>query len=212
MQDAQSQVRYGKVAEQIATQQAASLYEMIVLASESKPTLRSRVARLPKMDGLPRSYQLSDTLLSVIRHADVPVLVVKGERDNLERILICTAAGEPGKSDVIVGGRLARRLGAKVTLLYVTAGAGEPGDLARFHLDRAAATLRSLDAAGDVRVRNAETVVAGILEEAASNDYDLILIGCHGPRSRRFFEMNRVMIDVLTEADRPVLVVPTDRV
>ena len=41
------------------------------------------------------------------------------------RILICTAVGEPGKADVRVGGWLARRLGAEVTLLHVLPEGGE---------------------------------------------------------------------------------------
>ena len=48
-----------------------------------------------------------------------PLLVVQGEPATFSRILICTAVGEPGKADVRVGGWLARRLGAEVTLLHV---------------------------------------------------------------------------------------------
>jgi len=37
----------------------------------------------------------------------------------LSRVLICVAAGEPGKEDVLFAGRLARHLGATATLLSV---------------------------------------------------------------------------------------------
>ena len=40
--------------------------------------------------------------MTVLQHSDVPVLIAKGEQTQIERVVICTAAGEPGKSDVIV--------------------------------------------------------------------------------------------------------------
>ena len=58
----------------------------------------------PVLEARAMARQLGETLMTVLQHPDVPVLIAKGERTRLERILICTAAGEPGKSDVRVGG------------------------------------------------------------------------------------------------------------
>jgi nucleotide-binding universal stress UspA family protein len=63
-----------------------------------------------------------------------------------------------------------------------------------------------------VRIRSAPTPLAGILAEAAAGDHDLIVIGAHGPRSRSRFKLNDVMLQVLSTAQRHVLVVPPDRV
>jgi nucleotide-binding universal stress UspA family protein len=63
----------------------------------------------------------------------------------------------------------------------------------------------------EVRVRMAGTPVEGILGEAAAGDYDLIVIGFRGSRSHAFYKFNDIMLQVLEQADRPVLVVPTDR-
>jgi nucleotide-binding universal stress UspA family protein len=63
-----------------------------------------------------------------------------------------------------------------------------------------------------VKVRTAATPVEGILAEAEAGDHDLIVIGSHGPRSRMLFKLNDVMLQVLANANRPVLVVPTDKV
>ncbi|HEY4591283.1 MAG TPA: ABC transporter ATP-binding protein, partial [Thermoanaerobaculia bacterium] len=61
------------------------------------------------------------------------------------RLLICVAVGEPGKEDVSFSGRLARHLGAEVTILTVlperTRDPQEEEQAARF-LDRSARTLR----------------------------------------------------------------------
>ena len=208
LSEAALRVRFGNAAEQIAAEQAASLYEMLVMTARA----RSRSSRLPVLEARAIARQLGETLMTVLRHADVPVLIAKGERTRIERVLICTAAGEPGKGDVRVGGRLARRLGATVTLLYVARASGEVTPLARSHLDRAAATLKAIDVESEVRIRSAATPIAGILAEAAAGDHDLIVIGAHGPRSGSRFKLNDVMLQVVSTAQRHVLVVPPDRV
>ena len=200
-------VRFGKPAEQIATEQAQSLYEMLIMT----PRPRSKsVARRPVLESRAMARHLGDTLMTVLEHADVPVLIARGERSQVGRVLICTAAGEPGKNDVREGGRLARRLGATVTLLYVSRGP-DVSALTRSHLDRAIATLKSIDVEADVHIRSAPTPVAGIMSEIREGDHDLIVIGAHGPRSRNRFKLNDVMLQVLSIADRHVLVVPADR-
>jgi sulfate transport system ATP-binding protein len=208
LSDAKLRMRYGNAAEQIAAEQAESLYEILVMAARP----RFKTARLPGRESRVMARQLGETLMKVLEYADIPVLVAKGTRAKLERVLICTAAGEPGKNVAQIGGRLARRLGASVTLLFVTKESEEPGTLTRGHLDRGAATLRALDVSSQVKVRPAATPVEGIMAEAEAGDHDLIVIGSHGPRSRMLFKLNEVMLQVLASANRPVLVVPTDKV
>jgi sulfate/thiosulfate transport system ATP-binding protein len=204
-------LRYGNAIEQIAAEHAESVYEILVMAPQPRAArLRARPPHRPMREGR-AMRQLGEALLAVLERTDVPVLVVKGERARLGRVLICTAAGEPGKSDVQAGGRLARRLGAQATLLFVTRDTDDVNALTRRHLDQGAATLRAMDVACDVRVRMAGTPVEGILGEAAAGDYDLIVIGFHGPRSHSFYRFNDIMLQILADADRPVLVVPTDR-
>ncbi|HJQ23281.1 MAG TPA: ATP-binding cassette domain-containing protein [Blastocatellia bacterium] len=205
------QIRYGNAAEQIAAAHAEAIYEMLVMSPQPRAaSLRARATHLPLREGRAVRH-LGEALATALEHTDVPVLVVKGERAKLERTLICTAAGEPGKSDIKTGGRLARRLGTKTALLFVTKEPDNLNALTRRHLDQGAATLRAMDVDCEVRVRQAASPVEGILAEAAAGDYDLIVIGFHGPRSHAFYKFNDIMLRVLEQADRPVLVVPTDR-
>jgi ABC-type sulfate/molybdate transport systems ATPase subunit/nucleotide-binding universal stress UspA family protein len=187
-------VRYGKVEEQILNEQASDLYAMIVMARSDQPS--------------PEANRLGRHVSAVLRYSSVPVLVVKTPCHSLSRILICTAAGEPGKSDVRVGGRIARRAGASVTLLYVSRGGQEPEPLVRSHLDRAVATLRSLEVGTDTVVCAAARPEEGILSEAKRGAYDLIVIGSHGRQARSLLGLDDVSLRVVSSADHPVLVVP----
>ena len=126
-------------------------------------------------------------------------------------MLICTAVGEPGKSDVRIGGWIAGRMGARVTLLHVSRDAAEPPRWIRAHLDQGVATLSGFDVAGaEARVRTAPSPLEGILLEAREGDYDLIVIGGHGPRSRSVIARDDVALQILNSVNRPVLVVPED--
>ncbi|HEY6040540.1 MAG TPA: ATP-binding cassette domain-containing protein [Anaerolineae bacterium] len=114
----QIRVRQGDPVDQVIGELNEGTYEFLLLADSSK----SQFGRV----------RLGSVLSKIIERTQIPILIAKGKSRTLARVLICTAGGEPGKNDVRVGGRLARRLGASVTLLYVTnvsaqeAGAGSP--------------------------------------------------------------------------------------
>jgi ABC-type Fe3+/spermidine/putrescine transport system ATPase subunit/nucleotide-binding universal stress UspA family protein len=206
---AQLRVRTGNPVEQIAAEQNESLYSLMMLAPRAR---RAPVDAngYPERKRLRRLNRLGPIVVRVLERASLPVMVVKKERPALKRLLICTAGGEPGKSDVRVGGRLARRLGASVTLLYVAANQMEPSRIVQSHLERAASTLRSIEVPVEVRVRQARTPAKGILAESREGDHDLIVVGSHGPQSRSIFGRDDVTLQVLIGADRPVLVVPAE--
>jgi sulfate transport system ATP-binding protein len=197
-------VRFGNVLEQIAIEKAETLYEMVVFSG--KPQVGARRLANPYS----KSRTQDKTLETLLASADTPLLIVKEEREAIKRVLICTAAGEPGKSDVKVGGRLARQIGAAVTLLYVAREGEEPSALTRSHLERAARTLRVLDVECTLAIRQASSPMEGILAESESGDFDLIVLGSHGPRSRSRFRVNDVTLQVLSETTRPVLIVPPE--
>ncbi|MCW5848861.1 MAG: ATP-binding cassette domain-containing protein [Anaerolineae bacterium] len=193
---AELRIAFGNVMQQLALEQGQALYDFCLLPASDHPATQP--------------VRLSDTVVNLLSRTMTPTLVVKDKDYPLERILICTAAGEPGKSDVRIGGRLARQVGAAVTLFHVTRGASQPTPLARSHLERAAATLRALNVPTEVRFRPAQTPAAGILAEAREGGYGLVVVGSHGPHSRSVFGLDDVTRQVLSGTDRPVLVVPAD--
>ena len=197
LSDIEIRFRYENSAGQ-TIHEAHPFYEMVILAPGLKK-LKHTDAETEGLDPL---------TVKVLRESELPVLLVKGERASLARVLICTAAGEPGKNDVRVGGRLARGLGAMVTLLYVARRLEDAGPVARSHLERAAATLRSIDVPSEVRIREAETPAAGVLAEAREGNYDLVVLGVHDPARRYLFRPNDVTMQVIAGARQPLLVVP----
>ncbi|MFB3904086.1 MAG: ATP-binding cassette domain-containing protein [Acidobacteriota bacterium] len=187
-------VRYGKAAEQIVSEQAGQIYTMMIMARSDQPS--------------PESGRLGSQVSAVLRQASVPVLVVKEACNSLSRILIATAAGEPGKNDVRVGGWIARRLGAAVTLVYVARSGNETEPTVQSHLDRALATLKSLEIQAESVILRASKPEEGILNQAREGRFDLIVLGSHGPETRSIFGLDDVTLRVVSASAQPVLVVP----
>jgi nucleotide-binding universal stress UspA family protein len=188
---AEIRVRAGLPAEQLRNEQAENFYDLAVLGALGRKEVRSVPLR------------------RFLRESSTPLLF-GAPREKFEKILICTAVGEPGKSGVRVGGWLAGRMGASVTLLHVSRDASPPPPWIRSHLDQGVATLSGFDVIAKARVRTAPTPLEGILLEARQGDYDLVVIGSHGPRSRSVTARDDVTIQILDSASRPILVVPED--
>jgi sulfate transport system ATP-binding protein len=175
--DAEVLVRRGDPVEEIAAEQVQSLYDFVLWEAP-----------------------LPEGLLERLRTA---LLVLRPAQESLARFLICTKVGEPGKADVRVGGWLARRLGAEVTLLHVMSDEREPERWVQSHLDRGVSTLRALEVKSRGRLRRARTPAEGILAEVAEGGYDLLVIGRPGPRPDPLFR-------ALAAARASILVVPAE--
>jgi len=188
-EDAAVKVRRGDPAGEIVAEQREAPYDFVIVGAGELESLRR---------GRTRSPGLGEMLAARIR---TPLLLARGRPRKIERILICTAVGEPGKADVRAGGWLARRLGAKVTLLHVTRPGHPMLPLVRSHLERGVATLRDLGVAGSFSVRGEESPVAGILGELQAEPHDLVVVGASAGAER-------VTRQVLREAGCSVLVVP----
>jgi sulfate transport system ATP-binding protein len=189
--DAEPVIRKGDPAEEIAAEQVQSLYDFLVLSVPEK---------VP-----------GEIFGGVLRTLSIPLLAVQGEPESFRRILICTAVGEPGKADVRIGGWLARRLGAEVTLLHVLIDGGGPAPWVKAHLDAGLATLRALEVTAHTVLRPARGAVPGILDEAKEGGYDLIVLGRHaasrtGGRARR----HDFSFEILAGSGKSVLIVPPE--
>ena len=104
-QTPQIKIRQGNAAEEILDEAAGHRYDLIVVGARGRR-------------GITR-FLLGSTSERVARHADPPVLIVQGERQQLARILACTGGKEQGLAAVELGARVATLTGATVTVLHV---------------------------------------------------------------------------------------------
>lgn len=188
---AELRIREGDPVEQMNHEQSGAGYDFLLLTAN------------------PISGELDDTVNKLIADTELPYFLARDQVTPLKHLLICTAAGEPGKQDVRVGGRLARRLGAAVTLLHTVVTNSQP-DLTQpvqIHLGRAINTLQALDIRAAQLVTQANSAAAGILTELNRGQYDCVIIGRH-ISTAGLFEPSNVMMQVLEQTRCPILVVP----
>ncbi len=203
-------IRHGHAAEQILDEAEKWSAELIVVGQLGRR-------------GLTR-FLMGGTATRIVQYAPCSVLLVKAQRPSLQKILVCTAGGEPGLRDVAMAGHVARHAHAAVTVLHVMSqvplsDAAYLPDLAAsaddlmarhsregLHLQSALAELRGRAPASAAKVRHG-FVVDEILAELREGDYDLLVVGAHMARGLNRFLLDDVTAHLIEEATTPVLVV-----
>jgi sulfate transport system ATP-binding protein len=126
------------------------------------------------------------------------------------RLLICVAVGEPGKEDVSFSGRLARHLGAEVTILTVLPAAArgtQAETLAERFLAGSARTLNRLGVPVATRVRHG-AVREEIAAQIAEGRHDLLVLGAPLPGRDGRIGLGGFVGKLLSEVTHlPVLIV-----
>ena len=156
----------------------------------------------PARDGV----ELAERLLSGGAHN--LLLALAAPVQAIERVLICVAIGEPGKADVSFAGRLARHLGAEVTILTVLPEAeqGRPTAGADRFLASCARTLARQGVAASTRIRFGAPREQ-ILLERAEGRHDLLVVGAPLPRAGGHIDLGGLMARLVRESEVPVLIV-----
>jgi len=176
-------------AEALLAESAEGGYDVIVAGSRGRRGLR-RLA-------------LGSMAAQLARDARVPVLLVKGPPRPISaggRVLACTSGGTRGERAIRWGGRLARWLGAELTVLHVMSQLAlsaeapleqlnETAEEAIIrqtregqHLASALELARAQDGGAAVEVRpklRHGLVLDEIVAEAREGDYELVVIGGH---------------------------------
>ncbi|MBK8988727.1 MAG: ATP-binding cassette domain-containing protein [Chloroflexi bacterium] len=193
----ETRVRQGGIEEILREAQAGS-YEVVVLGQ-------------PTEGADPELAADNHRLQQLLLRFGVSVLLAPAARNQVKRVLICTAGGEPGKSDVRLGGRIARRTGARVTAFHVppTGSAPKKRERAERHLAQAQASLEALGVISDVKIGEG-MVVDAILREAEQGDYDLVVIGAPAPLASQQLVWSDLTGGIVARAKLPLLVVPME--
>ena len=206
----ETRTKMGHAAEEILSETEEREYDLVIVGSRGRR-------------GITR-FLLGSTAARIVQHAPISVLIVKGKRPSLGKILICTGGEERGEEDVRFGGMIARSTGAQVTILHVMSQlaltpearledleATEEELLERetretAHLRKGLQILRELGVAGKVKIRRG-LVVKEILAEAEEGGYDLLVIGAHAAPGLYRFLLNDLTTQIVLGSPGPVLVV-----
>ena len=194
---------------QIASRTAKTKYDLVIVG-----------ARKTGATGL---HWRSEKMYEVVKAISPPVLVAIGEWAQLKRFLVCTGGKEFIEEAVQLTGKLAKAVGASVTLLHVMA---EPpamyADLVRLeedvdrlmaskselgvNLSTQKAVLEKLGVPAEVRIRHG-IVVDQVFAAARAQQYDLIVTGSSRARGMlRHYIMGDLTRTILNHANCPVLV------
>lgn len=207
-------IKHGDPVDEIVERTRETRFDLVVIGAERK---RSEGGIL-----------LSAKAYSLISAISAPVLVIPETRFQLKRFLICSGGGTYIDNAVQFAGQLARDLAATVTLLNVVpeppamhaklirmeedvnALLNSNSTLGR-NLQTAKAIVGRFGLTADVRIRHG-IVIHEILKEIEEGDYDVIVCGSWPLRDPwRHYVIGNVTREILSRADRPVLVIRSDK-
>lgn len=203
-------IRTGSPPEEILRECEEGGYDLVVIGAKDRPSLAE--------------FVLGSVAVQVLVHAKCSVLVVKGDRASLSKILVCSGGKAYAEPAIEMGSRMAKAAGARVTLLHVTApvpamytGLEEVEErLIEFlqadtpqarHLKRGAEIMESHGVEGELKLRRG-VPEEQIQREAQKGEIDLIILG--SSRARRppvSYFWGDVSRKVVNRVRRPVLVV-----
>ncbi len=205
-----TQIAHGHAAEEVLKAAEAGAYELVIVGARGRR-------------GLTR-FLLGSTSSRVVQYAPCPVLVAKKTSQDIRRILVCTAGGEPGLRDVRFAVAIAAATEAETTVLHVMSQIALSEDSDLYDLEASAEDLiargtregihlkAALDLMTDAGVRGAPKVRHGlvldeIVAEAQEGGHDVVVVGAHFARGVNRLLLDNVTSHVLEALDTAVLVV-----
>lgn len=150
---------------------------------------------------------LGEAAARVIGHVHCSVLVVPKETGMWDKgILLAVDGSRCADAAAVSAGILAKRCGLPVTVLSVCANDDLKCDMVQAMADRVRDLLRQDGVAADSVVKEGNPAKA-IVEAAAENECDLIVVGSHGRTGLDRILMGSVSQQVVVQAKCPVMVV-----
>jgi nucleotide-binding universal stress UspA family protein len=199
----------GNPIQEIVRRSAAASFDIIVIGA---------VRKEPR--GL---FWLSSKAYKIVKEVEPPVLIVAGKSVALKKALICSGGKTYIDHAVRLTGRIARGVGAAITLLHVIP---QPpaiyAHLPKMHestewllrsnselginLRREKETLESLGVPTEVKLRRGP-VLEEILTEIRQGNYDLVTTGSALSRGLRTYVLGDISREIVNRAACPILVV-----
>jgi nucleotide-binding universal stress UspA family protein len=207
--------RPGLMTREVIEQAQATDYDIVVIGSRGRRGIRRLLA--------------GSRACSILGGLATSVLVVKGEEhEAISHILLCSAAGPASQKTVEFAARIARALGASVTLLHVMSQVAleeharaadleaeaeelmESNAWEGTHLEGMLAILAAAGAEAKAMVRHG-LVVDEIIAEAREGHSDMLVIGAHTVPGIEGLLSSDLARQIMLSANRPVLVVQQEQ-
>jgi nucleotide-binding universal stress UspA family protein len=203
-------IKAGEPIEEIVRRTEDTAYDLVVIGAARKGT------RGP--------FLMSAKAYKIIKAVAPPVLVVIGNRETLNRVLVCSGGEKFIDRAVEFTGAIAKATQASVTLFHVMA---EPppvySDLIKMEEDvnlllhsnsglgqnlrREKEDLEKMGVTSEVRLRHG-LVISEVFKEVRRGDYDLVVTGSSPEGgSLRTYIMGNITREIVNRAECPVLVV-----
>ncbi|MFH1852253.1 MAG: ATP-binding cassette domain-containing protein [Candidatus Neomarinimicrobiota bacterium] len=148
-------------------------------------------------------------IIELVNGIGLPCLFIPDIPPRIGPMLIATAAGEPGKSDVRFAGRLARRLGVGCTVFHARRPDVDEQEQRRIdrYLDNSRILLDGLGVPAEVLVRSGE-VTEAISRELTRGDYGILALGAPFTPAGLIKKSTNFVKHLLKITNLPVLIVP----
>lgn len=187
-----AQVRVGNPKEEILKEAQEGTYEIVIFNHKNE------------------SFDYGSLILQILSILKLPVLLVKNPHLRLRNILICTAAGEPGKDDIKFGSRVAKLSGARATLLHVKNKNSLENETARAsrHLLSGKVYMEAMGVNCEIKIEESNSPLEKIELELKQIEYDLLIIGSPAPRNTKNLFWKDLTLNIITISNIPVLIVP----
>ncbi|HEY5903968.1 MAG TPA: ATP-binding cassette domain-containing protein [Anaerolineales bacterium] len=170
LQEARKQLGSGMASVE-ARMEHGSVSEAVERSTQSVPVDMVILGWRP-MEGAERAEQ-------VLRSGSHHLLLAARPGAHIEKALVCTASGEPGKDDVMFAGRLLRHLGARAKLLSIADGASngdQHTDSRRHFMENGVRTLEMFGVPTESELRPGDPA-GEILGEIKREEFPLVVLG-----------------------------------
>lgn len=203
-----TRVRRGDVAKRILAEVEENNHDMVVITA-------SRIGNYPRHVSINRE---------IIPKMPCCVVIAKNPKPEINRILMLTGGLRISESMISIGARLARALGAQITLMHVTANVPsmytgletieetleellQTDTPVAKHLRRCASVLDKYKVPSELKLKHGEPVYE-IIREIDQFDYDLVVVGASGASTglMKWF-LGNITKDIIDLVGIPVMVV-----
>jgi nucleotide-binding universal stress UspA family protein len=204
-------IKKGSPAKEILKEVASEKYDLLIIEEREHLKLKKRL--------------LSASANSVLDKIPCPILIARGEPNQIKRVLVCDSGCHPSLLNRLIKNfsPLLAHVNSLTVLHVMSQMAAQPGvpgwelraeayelieeqTLEGKLLEEDLERLNQLNTTLEAKIRHG-LVVKEILEEASVGDYDMVIIGAHRFEGWKRFLLENIATELIDQINKPLLVV-----